>query len=185
MIGQWFGLRHPERVRSLALGCTTAFGRVGVPWKVTLEMLRKGDIDLNGREADVAAVLSGHLINYNDTWDKIQLMLDEIMSSEYRRSFVDSFGGYWKFSWHCLDHVGFEYNPRRRDMGYHNIFDYYSRILKANSGFGDDIQWHFHPMSANLNMPRLRRVQVFATTLLQCAAHRETKFEQKILPLPW
>ena len=48
---------------------------------MTLEMLRKGDIDLNGREADVAAVLSGHLINYNDTWDKIQLMLDEIMSS--------------------------------------------------------------------------------------------------------
>ena len=95
----------------------------------------------------MAAVLSGHLINYNDTWDKIQLMLDEIMSSEYRRSFVDSFGGYWKFSWHCLDHVGFEYNPRRRDIVYHNIFDYYSRIFKANSGFGDDIQWHFHPMS--------------------------------------
>ena len=40
MIGQWFGIRHPERVRSLALGCTTAFGRVGVPWGVKLEILR-------------------------------------------------------------------------------------------------------------------------------------------------
>ena len=28
-----------------------------------------------------------------------------------------------------LDHVGLV-QSRRRDMGYHNIFDYYSRILK-------------------------------------------------------
>ena len=142
------------------------------PDHMTLEMLRKGDIDLNGREADVAAVLSGHLINYNDTWDKIQLMLDEIMSSEYRRSFVDSFGGYWKFSWHCLDHVGFEYNPRRRDMGYHNIFDYYSRILKANSGFGDDIQWHFHPMSTYKDAHRCATSFVNSPELYQILSRR-------------
>jgi len=40
MIGQWVGLRHSERIRSLALGCTTAFGRVGVPWSVKMEILR-------------------------------------------------------------------------------------------------------------------------------------------------
>ena len=34
------------------------------------------------------------------------------------------------FNWHCLDHVGYEINPRRRDMGYHNIFDHYQQIVK-------------------------------------------------------
>ena len=38
--------------------------------------------------------------------------------------YKDSFGNGWVFNWHCLDHVGYINNPRRRDMGYHNIFDY-------------------------------------------------------------
>ncbi len=112
-----------------------------------LDRLKKGLINLNGKEKIVQNVLNSHLLDYNDTWDKIQLMLDEIMSDKFRKKYKDDFKGNWKFSWHCLDHVGFEYNPRRRDMGYHNIFDYYKSVLSRSPQFGDDIQWHFHPMS--------------------------------------
>lgn len=40
MIGQWFAIRHPHRVMSLALGCTTSLGRGGVPWNVKLAILK-------------------------------------------------------------------------------------------------------------------------------------------------
>ena len=58
-----------------------------------------------------------------------------------------SFNNGWLYGWYCLDHVGYEINPRKRDMGYHNIHDKYLEFLdKYNSSF-DDIQWHFHAMS--------------------------------------
>tara|TARA_B110001450_G_C17624069_1_gene482428 strand:- start:46 stop:1011 length:966 start_codon:yes stop_codon:yes gene_type:complete len=140
--------------------------------RATLDRLRHGDINLNGLENAVKAVLSGHLINYNDTWDKINLMLNEIMSLKFRQAFSDSFGGFWKFSWHCLDHVGFEYNPRRRDMGYHNIFDYYSRVLEENTNFGDDIQFHFHPMSTYKDAHRCATSFVNSPELYQILSRR-------------
>lgn len=112
-----------------------------------LAKLKVGEIDLGGLEEQVAKTLSGHLINYNDSWDKIDVMLTKIMSPDFRNKKQDSYGGGWVFNWHCLDHVGFEYNPRRRDMGYHNIFDHYRNLLKRYPDCGDDIQWHFHPMS--------------------------------------
>ena len=111
--------------------------------------LQNGKIDLGGREKDVMAVFSGHLMNYNDSWDKIDTMLAKLMSENFRRKMTDSFGGGWVFSWHCMDHVGFEENPRRRDLGYHKIFDHYRDVLKKHPDTGDDIQWHYHPVSLN------------------------------------
>jgi len=109
--------------------------------------LQRGEINLGGIEKKVQEVLSGHLVTYNDTWDKIDSMLDELMSDEFRYSLPDSFGGGWKFTWHCLDHIGFDYNPRRRDIGYHNIFDHYKEWLERKPQYGDELQWHFHPTS--------------------------------------
>ncbi len=129
-----------ERLRDL-------FGVEGIePNSANLAALRAGTIPLGGRETDVQRVLSGHLTNYNDTWDKVDAMLDRVMTREFRMRQPDSFGGGWVFNWHCLDHVGFEYNPRRRDMGYHNIFDHYRRRLQSGES-RDRVHWHFHPMS--------------------------------------
>jgi len=111
----------------------------------TLEALREGKVDLGGSEKAVAEALSGHLLTYNGTWDQIDRMLDRIMSETFRMQFPDSFGGGWVYNWHCLDHVGFAYNPRRRDMGYHSVFDHYSRRLQTESQ--DALHFHFHPMS--------------------------------------
>lgn len=130
------------------------FNRLHDLFKITLEptienleQLKRKEINLNGLEEKVAEVLSGHLTNYNDTWDKVDKMLGSINSKEFRFTDKDSFGSGWVFNWHCLDHVGFEYNPRRRDMGYHNIFDHYAQMLKMNPQLPDRLHWHFHPMS--------------------------------------
>jgi hypothetical protein len=113
----------------------------------TLEQLQDGKLDLGGLEAEVAKTLNGHLLRYNDTWDKIEAMLERIMTRSFRMRYPDSFGRGWIFNWHCVDHVGYDYNPRRRDIGYHNIFDYYSETLRRWPESGDAIHFHFHPMS--------------------------------------
>lgn len=112
-----------------------------------LEKLKNKEIDLGGKEDEVATTLNGHLLNYNNTWDKIDEMLCDILSEDYKKKYNDSFGNGWIFNWHCLDHVGYKINPRRRTMGYHNIFDHYRDIIKEFNVSKDTLNWHFHPMS--------------------------------------
>lgn len=112
-----------------------------------LRKLRNKEIDLGGIEDNIATVLSGHLTNYNDTWDKIDHMLNRLTKDEVRFHLPDCNGNGWVFNWHCIDHVNFDYNPRRRDIGYHNIHDHYVSYVEKNKELRDEIQWHFHPMS--------------------------------------
>ncbi len=71
-----------------------------------------------------------HLLAYNDTWDKIDTMLRDAMSPSFRNKSLDSFGGGWVYNWFCVDHVDYDINPRRRDIGYHNVYDHYRAIAK-------------------------------------------------------
>jgi hypothetical protein len=137
-----------------------------------LEKLKRGEIPLGGQEADVQRILNGHLANYNDGWDKIDAMLDRIMAPEFRNKHPDSFGGGWVYNWHCLDHVGFEYNPRRRDMGYHNIFDHYAEVLRQKNETRDGLHWHFHPMSTYRDAHRCATSFVNSTELYQVLCRR-------------
>jgi len=123
------------------------FGIQLPPSYENLRRLRHREIPLEGKEDAVALLLDPALINYNDTWDKIDNMLSTILSREYRCRNVDSYGGGWVYNWFCVDHIGYEVNPRRRDMGYHNIYDRYVEFLDQYDAFMDSIHWHFHPMS--------------------------------------
>lgn len=69
--------------------------------------------------------MNPHLLAYNDTWDKVDAMLKECLSAGFRNRIRDSLGGGWVYNWFCVDHVDYETNPRRRDMGFHSIFDHY------------------------------------------------------------
>ncbi|OUX15670.1 MAG: hypothetical protein CBE11_03725 [Rickettsiales bacterium TMED251] len=112
-----------------------------------LDMLKKKKINLGGIENEVAKVLSSHLSNYNDSWPKISEMLDRILPEDFRFKSCDSYGNGWVFSWHCSDFVGFDINPRRRDMGYHNIYDFYHEALREHGIDSETIQFLFHPIS--------------------------------------
>lgn len=99
-------------------------------------------------ETDVAKSFSKHLLQLNDSWDKIDLMLDKIMSKQYRDQYLDSNGRGIIYNWHCMDHVGFLTNERKRDIGFGNIFNHYKAKNEEYGGL-DSIHWHFHPLSFN------------------------------------
>ena len=85
------------------------------------------------------------LLAYNDTWDKIDLMLDDCMSTNFREHMRDLDGVGWVYNWFCVDHVDYDANPRRRDMGYHNIFDHYRRAVLEPELLKDGLHFHYHP----------------------------------------
>lgn len=117
------------------------------PSTETLKQIQRQELNLGGCEAEVATVFSDRLLAYNDTWDKIDSMLAEALSPEYRNRFVDSSGNGWIYNWFCLDVVGYQYNLRRRDMGFHNIYDHYREILSSTGSTQDGVHFHHHPVS--------------------------------------
>lgn len=117
------------------------------PTRENLERIQRGEVDLGGKEKAAQMIFSPELLAYNDTWGKIDGMLDTMLSSEYRLQFSDSAGNGWIYSWFILDHIDFLVNPRRRDIGYHNIFDHYCERLRQGESSRDEVHWHFHPMS--------------------------------------
>jgi hypothetical protein len=111
------------------------------PSHENLEKLQKGEIDLGDRTTAIQKMLDPDLLEYNDTWGKIQEMLDDCLSPGFRNKVIDSTGKGWVYNWFCADFVNFDNNPRRRCMGYHNIFDYYNTVITDQ----DSIHFHYHP----------------------------------------
>ncbi len=113
----------------------------------TLELLQKGKYPIDpSLKEKVKQLISPERLQMNRNWSEIQAMLLKITSEQFRKKLVDSNGEGWKFNWYCMDHVGFNsVNPRHRDTGYHNIFDFYKNLVKNNPQ--DDIQFHFHPIA--------------------------------------
>lgn len=127
------------------------FGIEIEPSVENLKKLQKGEIPLNGKEEAVMNLLDSKKITTRGDWQKIDVVLKKIMSPEYRNILKDSAGNGWKYSWFCMDHVGFTgNNPRRRDAGFHKIYDHYRKIVDEQN-LGDTVQFHHHPVSFSGN----------------------------------
>lgn len=121
------------------------------PTRDNLIKLQKGQLDLHGKEEAVCRLVDIHRITTRGSWDEIDQMLQVITSDEYRNEVKDSDGNGWKFNWFCMDHVGFTgINPRRRDAGYHKVFDHYVKLCKQQEK-GDFIGFHYHPLPISGN----------------------------------
>lgn len=121
----------------------------------TLQKLQRKELELSGKEDAIAKMVKPENLDYNDNWEKIDQMLDEITSDNFRNKVIDSFGGGWVYNWFCVDHVGYNgQNPRRRDLGFHNIFDHYRNYNRRNKLDSDSIQWHFHPVAIQADAHR-------------------------------
>ena len=114
--------------------------------KDNLKKIQNQEIDLGVNTKRASDIFNQHNLTYNDSWDKIDLMLDKIMKKEYRSQFKDSHGNGNIYNWHCLDNVGFTTNQRRRDLGFGNIFVHYQKKIQEHASL-DPIHWHFHPLS--------------------------------------
>ena len=115
------------------------------PSKENLKKLQRLELNVKNKE-EIAKAFNSHLLSYNDTWDKVDEMLDRIMTKKYRDQFTDSNGRGIVYNWHCIDHVGFSSNKRRRDIGFGNIFNHYQEKIYEHGGI-DKIHWHFHPIA--------------------------------------
>ena len=126
------------------------------PTRKNVQLLREKKIDLNGNE-DMAAyfVRPDRIDTYNESWADLDRMHDTFMDSQWRASLADSEGNPYIVSWFCMDHVGFNYNPRRRAMGYHEIYKYYVGKIKEYGASSDRIYWHYHPASFSGNAHRM------------------------------
>lgn len=112
-----------------------------------LRRLQAGEVQLGGLESAVQKVVDPHLLAYNDTWDKVDAMLAKLMSGPFRTQAPDSAGQGWIYNWFCVDHVDYDLNPRRRDIGYHNIFEHYIALIRETASMQDGLHFHYHPHS--------------------------------------
>lgn len=112
-----------------------------------IENLRENTFNIEkDKHKEILYFLEPHFLDFNSDWSQIEKMTSQITSNKFRNKDIDSFGGGWLFNWHVMDHVGFnDINPRRRTLGYHQILDYYIKLVKTNPQ--DSIHWHFHPIS--------------------------------------
>lgn len=147
--------------------------------KETLQQLKQKAIPLNGKAEQVAALLSDHSLSYKNSWEEIDEMLDRIMDPTFRNVLPDSFGNGWVYNWHCLDHVGFEVNPRKRDLGYHKVFDHYKAILQKSADCPDALHYHFHYISM------YREAHKCATSFLNSAPEFLEVICRRIIERSW
>jgi hypothetical protein len=148
------------------------------PSRDTLAQIQRGELDLGDKTATAQRILDPALLAYNEDWGQLDVMLAEILSPSYRARYADSTGGAWVYSWFVLDHVGYDVNPRRRDIGYHNIFDHYRTSLADTQSERDEIAWHFHPMST------YREAHVCATSFLRSPHLLET-IARRVIERKW
>ncbi|MCW3151054.1 hypothetical protein N8H69_00805 [Achromobacter spanius] len=118
-----------------------------LPTRENLTKLQNCEIPLDGLEAEVAKVVSPALMAYNRNWHDVNAMLEDCMGADFRNQIVDDCGRGWVYSWHCMDHLGLNENPRRKDFGYGNIFRFYEEKIRETASEFDEINWHFHPLS--------------------------------------
>jgi hypothetical protein len=141
-------------------------------------------IDLGEKQDIACRVMSSHRNDYMDSWEKLGGMLDHAMAPAQRLSVPDSFGRGYVYNWFCVDHIGYEVNPRRREMGFHKVFDYYAARIDAQEAARDDawdrdgLHWHFHPMSI------YREAHRCATSLLNSPHIYET-LARRIIERHW
>ena len=112
--------------------------------------LYNGKMDLGENTEGITTLVRSLGITTKGNWAEIEQMLNEITSHEYRHILEDSKGKGWIYSWFCMDHVGFAgENPRRRDAGYHRVFDVYKKLIETHTK--DIVQFHHHPVSISGN----------------------------------
>lgn len=121
------------------------------PTLENLKLLQSSSYVFINPEVDslLKKLIAPKLLNFKNTWDDVNEMLDRILLKSYRDNFKDSFGNGWIYNWHLLDHVGFESNPRHRLLGYSAIFNLYIQKLANTNSLQDSLQWHFHPIPFN------------------------------------
>lgn len=148
------------------------FGFEIEPTRENLIKLQNGELDLKGQEEAVCELVDIHRITTRGTWEEVDRMLKEVTSHEYRMKLPDTNGNGWIFNWFCMDHAGFTgHNPRRRDAGFHKIYDHYVALTEKQKE-GDYIGFHYHPLPLSGNYHESGTAYLGGENLNQILAHK-------------
>lgn len=144
-----------------------------------LSNIQNGLIDTNGREVEIADCFSAKRLGFIETMSELNEMLDTVFSHEFRMQFLDSFGEPYRFTFFCLDHVGFTENPRQRLLGYNSIVKHYKERIdfapKDIRGI-DEIEWHFHGVPFSRQAHRFGLNWTFDNAHIQVLSRRLVEF---------
>ena len=138
-----------EPLKETFIRINQIFGLQIEPSLANLKKIQNGEIDFGNATKAVKKLVDPKLISFNKTWDDIQRMLDVICSSHFRNRYCDSSDTGWTYNWFCLDHVGYDHNPRKRDLGHHKVFDFYNTNCANIYNRIDGIFFHYHPLPFN------------------------------------
>lgn len=136
-----------EKISDLFSRLKLIFGIHMEPTEENLKKIQAGNIELDDdKKKQLLLAVDQHTIGFKNNWRNIEVMLMDIMSKKFRDKMLDSFGGGWIYNWNIMDHVGFVENPRKRDIGYLKIFNFYENMMKTTNSSMDALHWHFHPI---------------------------------------
>ena len=94
-----------------------------------LKRIKNREMSLGGMENEIAQMLSGHLTNYNDDWNKISEM-HEILFDENLEQIMQILKAIHGFlAGTVLIMLVIQTTQEERDLGHHKIFDYYQKLL--------------------------------------------------------
>lgn len=110
-----------------------------------LMLLQAGDMPGLDEEVrlGIMTMLSPDRLNYINNWEEMAEAVEGFFSDDYRNAFLDSYGYGYTYSFYIRDLVDYDYNPRRKPLGYHHIYDFYSEQIDRLKS-EDKLYWHFH-----------------------------------------
>lgn len=121
------------------------FGTHFEPSVETINKLRRKEIDVNGREDEIANYLSttdflSDKKSYSDS-------INEVTCEKFREKYSDPQSGHYRFSWYILDNVATLINPRRRLFGYGFVYFNLLEAMKFEKSLNiDGFYMHYHQM---------------------------------------
>jgi hypothetical protein len=117
------------------------------PTAEALEKIQSGiGVPEHFRE-EVMRRFSKHRLGYNRTWDQVTQMCEKLFSKRFREQHSDSLGNPYSINWFCVDFLGFEENPRHREMRPNVVFQFYQDWIKKTQTIQDQLYWHYHPIA--------------------------------------
>lgn len=138
-----------ESLKETFLRINQIFGLNIAASRENLKKIQNGEINFGNLTEALKKLVDPRLITFHESWDDISKMIEVICGLRFRKEHGDSYGAGWIYNWFCLDHVGYEYNPRNRDLGYHKAYDYYTMNCRKETNLRDRVFFHYHPLPYN------------------------------------
>jgi hypothetical protein len=117
------------------------------PTQENLDKVQRGEgIPIHLKE-EVMRRYSKHRLSYNRNWSDVDAMCKKLFTKEFRSAYSDSLGNPYCINWHCIDLLGFEENPRERELKPNVVYQFYEKWIRVSGTVQDQLFWHYHPIA--------------------------------------